>query len=65
MRHGTRDIRFVAKKRQGEEAGSEKVRLFYAAEGQGHVNLPERIEAILFMAYSLACGSNISVEVAF
>jgi len=65
LRFGTRDIEFVAKKRQGEEAGSEKVRLFYAAEGQGHVNLLERIEAILFMAFSSACSSNISVEVAF
>ena len=64
MRFGTRDIEFVAKKRQVEEAGSEKVRLFYAAEGQGHVNLLERIEAILFMAYSLACGSHGSVEMA-
>jgi len=64
LRHETRDIEFVAKKRQGEEAGSEKVRLFYVAEGQGQLNLPERIEGILCMAYSLACGANVSVEVA-
>ena len=57
-----RVIKFVAKSDRGRKPDLKRSGFFMSVRGQDHVNLPERIEAILFMAFSSACGSNGNIE---